>query len=498
MKVPAALLVWASLLAGSSAASDTALPQSDNAWFADAQAALQARLGRTPNTRRAKNVILMIADGYGISTNVATRIWQGQRNGMLGEGNVLPHETFPYLALAKTYSVNAQTPDSASTGTAMQSGVKTREGVLGVDETLSRGDCDAVARASVASIAEILAGEGKSVGFVSTARITHATPASGYAHSAERGFEDDSRLPGDCEVPDIASQLLAKLRSGEVDLAMGGGRRHFLPRNVRDEEGRRGKRRDGRNLIAQARAAGVQYAWNAETAAGLRLDGTPVLGLFESSHMHFEYDRADEPSLSEMTEIAIRSLSSNDEGYFLQVEAGRVDHAHHDGNLHRAVTDGAAFAQAVARAAALTSAEDTLLIVTADHGHAVGFNGYCGRGTPITGLCYGIDAGGVRHADEPVIAADGKPFTAVMYLNGPGAVPIPQADGSYFGTRGNVTQEQATDPDYRQQAIVPTRSETHSGEDVAIYARGPWAHLFDGTVEQSYIFHVMRHATTAR
>jgi alkaline phosphatase len=66
----------------------------------------------------------------------------------------------------------------------------------------------------------------------------------------------------------------------------------------------------------------------------------------------------------------------------------------------------------------------------------------------------------------------------------------------WIGSRPVLTQEEATDPDYLQQALIPRSSETHSGEDVAIYASGPWAHLFDGTVEQNYIFHVMQHAAS--
>jgi alkaline phosphatase len=67
-------------------------------------------------------------------------------------------------------------------------------------------------------------------------------------------------------------------------------------------------------------------------------------------------------------------------------------------------------------------------------------------------------------------------------------------DDSFTGTRPNLTDAKAQDPDYVQQAMIPLSAETHSGEDVAIYARGPWAHLIDGTVEQNYIFHVMHYA----
>ena len=144
----------------------------------------------------------------------------------------------------------------------------------------------------------------------------------------------------------------------------------------------------------------------------------------------------------------------------------------------------------------MTDDADTLIIVTADHEHAISFNGYCGRGSNILGLCMGIDGSGVGHNGEPELASDGKPYTVAGYLNGPGSVLIEQPDGSYFGTRPNVTEANATDLDYPQQALVPKSSETHAGEDVAVYAKGPWAHLLDGTIEQNVIFHVMHHAAT--
>lgn len=489
------------LTTGAASAQD-AHPLADNAWFQQGQADLQAKLARQPITGKAKNVILLIADGNGVGTNYATRVFQGQQKGGYGDENIMAKEVLPYLALSKTYNTNAQTPDSAGTAVAMNAGVKTKAGVIGVDETARRSECDDVEGASIQLFGEMVsASMNKSVGVVTTARITHATPAAVYAHSADRDFEDDSayaELPNGCSVPDIATQLLDKMTSGEVDIALGGGRRHFLPEDVEDEEGKNGKRTDGRNLVEEATAAGAQFAWNDETFASLTLDhSSPVLGLFEHTHMKYEHDRTGEPSLAEMTEAAINYLANNEDGYYLMVEAGRVDHANHDGNVYRTVTDGVAFDDAVAKAVEMTSDQDTLIIVTADHHHALTFNGYCGRGSPIHGLCYSIDDAGEKHSDELEMGADGKPYTAVGYLNGAGSVLTEQADGSYFGTRPNVTAEEAADPDYLQQAMMPRSSETHAPDDVAIYASGPWAHLFDGTVEQSYIYHVMQHAVTA-
>lgn len=475
-----------------------AAAQSDNSWYQAGQAELQAKLARTPNTGKAKNVILFLADGNGVATNYATRVFQGQQNGGYGDENVMAKEAMPYLALSKTYNTNAQTPDSAGTAVAFLSGIKTKAGVIGVDETVRRGECADVAAGTVSSIGDVASELGRSVGLVSTARITHATPSALYASSADRNFEADSNLPEGCEVADIAAQLFDKMSSGVVDIALGGGRRNFIPSDFEDEEGKTGKRDDGRNLVEEAKAAGAQYAWNGETLAGLTLDHTtPVLGLFESSHMQYEHDRDGEPSIVEMTEAAINYLSNNEDGYFLLVEGGRVDHANHDGNAYRSMTDGVVFDDAVAKALELTNSEDTLIVVTADHSHGMAFNGYCGRGSPIEGLCHKIDGAGEMYLDEPEIASDGKPYTAIGYLNGTGSVLTEQADGSYFGTRAALTQEIATDPDYVQQSMLPKSSETHSPVDVAIYAEGPWAHLFDGTVEQNYIYHVMRHALEA-
>ncbi|HMQ58712.1 MAG TPA: alkaline phosphatase, partial [Rhizobiaceae bacterium] len=196
----------------------------------------------------------------------------------------------------------------------------------------------------------------------------------------------------------------------------------------------------------------------------------------------------------ERTEAGLKALGQNENGFYLSVEGGRVDHANHDGNLYRTVTDGKAFADAIAKAIEMTNAEDTLIIVTADHEHAIAFNGYCGRGSNILGLCMKENEKGVEHTGEAEVAADGKPYTVAGFLNGAGAVLVEQADKSFAGARPDLTEEQATDKDYLQQALIPMSSETHSGEDVAVYARGPWAHLFGGVIEQNVIFHVMNHA----
>ncbi len=485
------LAISAIALSAAAAAQAQDLAQADNAWFTAAQERLAAELAKEVNTNTALNVILLISDGNGVGTNYASRLFAGQQAGGFGDEYIQPHEDFPNLALVKTYNVNAQTPDSAGTGTAMMSGIKTKAGIIGVNENVVRGDCSTLPGNTVASLNEIMTDMGKETGIVSTARITHATPASAYAKTVDRNFE--AMVPEGCtEQTDIATQLIDAMEAGIIDVAMGGGMRNFHA-----DEG--GRREDGVNLIERAEGLGAYFAMDQASFEAAPMDGTPILGLFESSHMMYEADRADEPSLAEMTGAAISALQakSGENGFFLQVEAGRVDHANHDGNLARVVRDQKAFADAVAMADEMTDDANTLIVVTADHEHALAFNGYCGRGSNILGLCMGIDGAGVAHTGEPELAADNKPFTVAGYLNGAGSVLIEQPDGSYFGTRPNVTEEEATDLDYPQQALVPKSSETHSGEDVAVYAKGPFAHLFDGTIEQNVIFHIIHHAATA-
>src|SRR6056297_1103473 len=120
-----AFVTTAAALLGTTAIAQD-LPQAGNEWFTAGQATLEEKLAVEPNTTRARNVIIMISDGNGVGSNYLTRLYMGQQAGGFGDEFVMPHETFPHLALAKTYNTNGQTPDSAGTGTAMHSGIKTK------------------------------------------------------------------------------------------------------------------------------------------------------------------------------------------------------------------------------------------------------------------------------------------------------------------------------------------------------------------------------------
>jgi alkaline phosphatase len=490
------------------ASADVETPES---WYKQGQESLGKALRIEANKHQAKNIILFIGDGMGISTITAARILAGQLQGKSGEEHSLSFELLPYAALSKTYNTNQQTPDSAGTMTAIMTGVKTESGFISVNQKARRKDCASSKGNHLLTLLEELEEHHYATGVISTARITHATPAATYAHTVEREWEGDSLMPGNaiqegCQ--DIAMQLLTFSYGDGIDVVMGGGRRYFFPKDVVDPEypGETGKREDARNLITEweKRYSNAAYIWNEAQFANIKAGKvTHLLGLFEPSHMQFESDRkndgAGEPSLADMTGLAIEILKKNEKGYFLMVEGGRIDHAHHYGNAYRALHDTVAFSDAVSVALKQVDLENTLIIVTADHSHVFTMGGYPIRGNPILGKVIHNDRHG-EAKNDPELAKDNKPYTTLGYYNGDGFAVVDDIterdEGKDYGHpgRADIRGIETTRSDYYQESMIPMIDETHGGEDVAIFAGGPWAHLFHGVHEQHYIYHVMRHA----
>ncbi|XP_033822674.1 alkaline phosphatase, tissue-nonspecific isozyme [Periophthalmus magnuspinnatus] len=458
-------------------------------WNAWAQKTLKNALTlQDLNKKQAKNLILFLGDGMGVPTVTAARILKGQLSGQSGEETVLEMDKFPFLSLAKTYNTNAQVPDSAGTATAYLCGVKANEGTVGVSAAAVRSQCNTTEGNEVTSILKWAKDAGKSVGIVTTTRVNHATPSAAYAHSVDRDWYSDNEMPAEAlqaGCKDIARQLFENIPN--IDVVMGGGRKYMFPKNQSDVEypniaKHSGTRKDGRNLVQEwidkMQSKRGHYVWNKNQLLSLNPNNVEyLLGLFEPGDLTYDLERNTEtdPSLTEMVEVAIKILKKNPNGFYLLVEGGRIDHGHHEGKAKQALHEAVEMDRAIGRADLLTSIHDTLTVVTADHSHVFNFGGYTTRGNTIFGLA-------------PMVSdIDQKPFTSILYGNGPGYKIV-------NGARENVSTIDYQENNYQAQAAVPLSMETHGGEDVAVFAKGPLAHLLHGVHEQNYIPHVMAYA----
>ncbi|CAG2053979.1 unnamed protein product [Timema podura] len=327
---------------------------------------------------------------------------------------------------------------------------------------------------------------GMATGIVTNARLTHATPAALYAHAPNRYWEDDSKVPVESRrtCKDIARQLIEDSPGKDINVILGGGRRHWE---------REGRRLDGRNLVddwlrdKRRRGLLAHYVETAEELSQLNTRHLDyLLGIFAPSHMSFELDRklspGDEPCLSEMVTTAIRLLRRNSRGFLLVVEGtdtltlakllrrlfgptsmiawskaplsqqtrlpvmgrsrfesrsgGRIDHASHYNNAYRVLDETLSLESAVLVALSEVDAAETLVVVTSDHSNMLTLGGLSTtRGNDIFGL----------------VSA--------------------------------------------RSSAVPLKWATHGGEDVPVFTRGPMADLlFTGTFDQSYIPHAIAFA----
>jgi len=439
----------------------------------------------------AKNVIFFLGDGMGPVTVTASRIYK------YGEAGTLTMESLPRTARIKTFSLDAQTTDSAPSMAAYTTGVKSRNEVIAMDgNTFAKkpssdtsvtpnvsnavDNCPATGNgAAVPTILEQAIAKGKATGVVTTARLTHATPAATYSHICHRDAEyaiSRQAVPG-------GAGYNSALGSG-VDVLMGGISYYWRPFNASTTP--RG-RPDGRDLVAELQAKGYTYVNDLAS-----LNAAPsgkIIGLFDQAlsegHMSYELDRdpAKEPSLAQMTVKAIDALAKNGNGYFLMVEGGRIDHALHGTNAKRALTDTIAFDDAIKAALGKVDLSNTLVVVTADHDHTMAFNGYSHLGNDILGKTTDYKT------KQLAKAADGLPYTTLVFGNG---------GGPRKATRDNLTNvDTSGDKNYLQEVGVvlgTPGAETHGGGDVMLFATGAGSGIFKGTLDNTKVNGLLKQA----
>jgi alkaline phosphatase len=279
----------------------------------------------TPESQTARvkpaNIIFLIGDGMGLSA-VSTTAYYGDEVSEFGR--------FKEIGLIKTSAATHKVTDSAASGTAMASGTKTYNGAIGVD----------TARVAVKNIAEILAGLGWNTGVIATSTITHATPASFYAHIDSRSKEAE-----------IAEQLL----ESDIDFFAGGGSALF------------NKRADGKDLFKTAVEKGfVMDSSSLITPASLSADNKYGFLLAPGGMPPILQGRGN--FLPKATSLAMQHLSKGGDGFFLMVEGSQIDWGGHANNVDYVVSETLDFEKAVAAALDFAEADgQTLVVVTADH-----------------------------------------------------------------------------------------------------------------------------------
>lgn len=285
--------------------------------------------GYAENNDPPKNVILMIGDGMGIGQLEIARLFEYGKNGRLFI------ETMPNVALVHTYSANNIVTDSAAGGTALAIGEKTNNESIGLSANGEEKE----------SILDQFKKHGKKVGVVTTSTVTDATPGA-FTGSVENRWSGQAS---------IARQ---QLESG-IDVILGGGSKYFTPQH-----------QDGVDLVNRFKEKGYTYITNKRELRETK--GEKLLGLFNSSYLEFVVDKEKvknlEPSLLDMTHKAVDTLSASDNGFFLMVEAGRIDHASHASDITGVWRETIEFDQTVKYAVNWAKQEqDTLVIVVADH-----------------------------------------------------------------------------------------------------------------------------------
>jgi alkaline phosphatase len=305
----------------------------------------------TPPAGAPKNIIFMVADGMSLALpSIAEEFSHLTRQKGLNLTRLL-QQPETAKGFFETHSLSSIVTDSSAASSAWGSGSRVFNGSVNV---LPDGT-------KLKPLAMLAHEAGKRMGLVTTTTITHATPAGFAAQQGSRGDEAD-----------IAPQY-----NGRVDVLMGGGRQFFDPT----------MRKDKRDLIQEYRDAG--YAFIDKRAHVTRMHKKPekLLGLFWNGHIPFTIDHEnnediarDVPTLAEMTAAALDILGSHPNGFLLQIEGGRVDHAAHGNDPAAALWDLLAFDDAIGVAEEFVKNNpDTLVVITSDHG--TGNPGLNGKGS---------------------------------------------------------------------------------------------------------------------
>lgn len=307
-----------------------------------------AAMDNSYNGKKAKYVFFFIGDGMAMPQITSTEILKGSASGAAMQRQDLVFTNFRGQGTQTTQALNTFITESAAAGTALATGFKTNNDVLGVDPS---------GQTKYKSMAKMAKEKGMKVGIISTVSIDHATPAAFYANQKSRS-----------NYYEIALQL----SESNFDYFAGGG---LLQPT--------GKKKDQRNALDIAKERGYTVFNTTETILNIPKGTDKVLdidpNLAGQSAMRYDIDRGTALSLADYTKKGIELLD-NKNGFFMMIEGGKIDWAAHANDATSTMRDVVALEEAVKVALEFQAKhpDDTLIVVTGDHetgGMTIGFAG---------------------------------------------------------------------------------------------------------------------------
>lgn len=446
----------------------------------------------------AKNVVFFLGDGMGGAAITGARLLsKGMKQGKYR--GLLAMDTMENRGLVGTSGADSIATDSANSMSAYMCGHKSSVNAMGVYES---SETVHDRHPHVETMAELVKRtRGMGVGIVTTAEVQDATPAAVFAHTRQRS-----------EYIAIMDQALQEER--RPDVLLGGGLASLLPKSHEDS-----RRDDDRDLVEEFQAEGYAYASTRSELAGVAEESPErLLGMFHTGNMNVYLDREqvrdpdvlgkwdDQPTLMEMTSAALGVLEKNDNGFFLMVEAASIDKMEHPLDGPRAVYDTIELDQTLQLVRDWAAdRDDTLIVVTADHNHAMSIVGTHDRNADADGRdgngVYG-NAGFPSYADEDGDGFPDDPDPDVGLFFGWSNHPDHTDDFEHNHTpvppavideeTGKAVPNPDKDPDAEvQQGNLPGGevSCVHTVEDVSVFASGPGSHKFNAFVDNTDVFH---------
>ena len=423
-----------------------------------------------PSEGGSKNLIVLIGDGMGPAQISLTRLYQQQYHDKdkLALDEILVGTNTTYAGDSSYSGESGIVTDSAASATALSTGHKTYNGAISVtNENVAK---------PVASVIEAAELQGKATGIISTARLTHATPAAYSSHVRHRDNENG-----------IAAQYV----DSGVDVFFGGGERHFAASKGKAKF-EKTKREDGEDLVGAFRDNGYEIVYNKEELS--KASGDKLVGFFNDSHVPFNLDREGDsvPTLSQQLEKAISVLEKDEDGFVIMLEGGRIDHAGHANDIHSVIQEILEFDAAVQTALDFAKKDgETSVMVTADHetgGLTIGSQGtydayfdvFKAANASSETIAGDLD----EAADANTVREIVKKYTGIEDLTDK-EVNLILSGNLWDGSVSSYGREGAFNAVIAKRALIGWTGHGHTGVDVNVYAYGPVAQFVKGHTDNT-------------